>query len=221
MSKPIVLFGAAEIAEVALFYFTHDSDRQVVAATVDAEYLKGESFHGHPLVAFEEVEVAFPPEEYDVFVALSYSSLNRHRAKKCEEAQAKGYKLAFYVSSKATVWPGLDVRPNCFILEDNTIQPFVQIGNNVTLWSGNHVGHHAVIEEDCFVSSHVVISGGVRIGRGSFIGVNATLRDHIVVGQYSVVGAGALLLDDAPDHSVFRSTATERSKVPSTRLRGI
>ena len=48
---------------------------------------------------------------------------------------------------------------NCFILEDNTVQPFVTIGNNVTLWSGNHIGHDSVIEDDCFISSHVVVSG--------------------------------------------------------------
>ena len=50
-----------------------------------------------------------------------------------------------YVSSKASVWPGFKPGENCFILEDNTMQPFVVIGDNVTLWSGNHIGHHARI----------------------------------------------------------------------------
>jgi acyl-[acyl carrier protein]--UDP-N-acetylglucosamine O-acyltransferase len=39
------------------------------------------------------------------------------------------------------VFPGFELKENCFILEDNTIQPHAQIGANVTLWSGNHVGH--------------------------------------------------------------------------------
>ena len=56
---------------------------------------------------------------------------------------------------------------NCFILEDNTIQPFVSIGNNVTLWSGNHIGHDSTIDDHCFIASHVVVSGHVRVGTRS------------------------------------------------------
>ena len=31
------------------------------------------------------------------------------------------------------------------IMEHNTIQPYVTIGENTILWSGNHVGHHTQI----------------------------------------------------------------------------
>jgi acetyltransferase-like isoleucine patch superfamily enzyme len=51
--------------------------------------------------------------------------------------------------------------------------------------------------------------------------VNATLRDHINVGERCVIGAGALLLADAEPEGVYLGAATERSKVPSTRLRKI
>ena len=110
---------------------------------------------------------------------------------------------------------------NCFILEDNTIQPFVRIGHNITLWSGNHIGHHSTIEDHCFIASQVVISGGVEIKEACFLGVNATLRDHIVVGERCVVGAGALLLEDAEPEGVYIGQKTERSRVPSTKLRRI
>ena len=62
------------------------------------------------------------------------------------------------------VWARHEIGENCFIFEDNTIQPFVKIGDDVVLWSGNHIGHHAEIGDHCFISSHVVISG-LRAGR--------------------------------------------------------
>jgi sugar O-acyltransferase (sialic acid O-acetyltransferase NeuD family) len=219
--KPLVIFGAGELAEVAHFYFRHDSERQIAGFTVDEAYVKEESFLGLPLVPFERVEQRFSPTEFDFFVALSYARVNALRAEKVAQARAQGYALASYVSSNATVWPGLEIGENCFVLEDNTIQPFVRIGANVTLWSGNHIGHHAVIEDNCFITSHVVVSGGVKVGEGSFIGVNATLRDHVTIGRQCVIGAGSLILQDAPDYSVFTTPAAERSKVPSTRLRKI
>ncbi|MEI6161079.1 MAG: acetyltransferase [Roseococcus sp.] len=219
--KDIVIFGAGDIAALAHFYFTHDTGRRIAAFTVDAAFRKAEEFHGLPVVAFEEVSQAYPPEQHDLFVALSYVKLNRLRAEKCAAARAMGYALASYVSSRATTFADLSHGENCFILEDNTIQPFVRIGHNVTLWSGNHIGHHSVIEDDVFLSSHVVVSGGVTIGQGCFIGVNATLRDHVKLGRECVIGAGALLLEDQADHGVIAPRGTERSPVPSTRLRRI
>jgi acetyltransferase-like isoleucine patch superfamily enzyme len=133
----------------------------------------------------------------------------------------KGYQLVSYLSSRATVFPDFELGQNCFILEDNTIQPFARIGSNVTLWSGNHIGHHSIIEDNVFVASHVVVSGGVHVGEGSFVGVNVTIRDHVSIGRRSVLGAGALVLEDQPEFAVVAPRGSERSAVPSTRLRNL
>lgn len=217
--KPLLIFGAGEIAEVAHFYFTRDARTPVAGFAVDAAYLKEASFCGLPVVAFEEAAAAFAPGAHDLFVALSYAGINALRAQKCAEGRARGYRLASYVSSKASIWDGFKAGENCFILEDNTIQPFVRIADNVTLWSGNHVGHHASLGANCFITSHVVISGGVQIGENAFVGVNATLRDHVKIGARCVIGAGSLVLEDVPDDGVVAARGTELSKVPSNRLR--
>jgi len=219
--RSLVLFGAGEIAQLAHRYFTTDSDFQVVGFTVDREYLTAATFLDLPVVAFDEVLSRFPPLDHELFVALSYSGLNRVRRDKYLAATALGYRIASYVSSRATVLNDRRIGENCFILEDNTIQPFVTIGNNVTLWSGNHIGHHSIIDDHCFIASHVVVSGGVRIGESCFVGVNVTLRDHIKIGERCVLGAGALLLADAEPEGVYIGTATERARVPSSRLRRI
>ena len=219
--KSIVIFGTSEIAELAHFYFSSDSDYQVVAFTVDRDWLSVETLCGLPVVAFEDLSSLFPPQKYQLFIALSYSGLNRLRFDKYRVAKTIGYRLPSYISSKATVLNYGRIGDNCFILEDNTIQPFVTIGNNVTLWSGNHIGHHSQIGDHTFISSHVVVSGGVCVGESCFIGVNATLRDHINIGHHSVIGAGALVLEDVDPEGVYLGPATERSRVPSSRLRRI
>ncbi|MDN8612830.1 acetyltransferase [Variovorax ginsengisoli] len=221
MKLKLVIFGCGDIGELAHFYFSAGSDYEVVAFTVDAAFVPGSTFCGLPVVAFEEIVARFPPEEVHLFVALSYSKLNAVRKEKYLAAKALGYRLASFVSPRATMLNGGRIGENCFILEDNTIQPFVTLGDNVTLWSGNHIGHHSVIGSHCFIASHVVVSGGVEIGEQCFVGVNATLRDHIKVGARCVIGAGALLLADAEADGVYIGPATERSRVPSGRLRGI
>jgi sugar O-acyltransferase (sialic acid O-acetyltransferase NeuD family) len=220
VTKPLVIFGTGDIAELAHFYFTR-AERSVAAFTVDAAYVKEATFCGIPVIAFEEVRTVRPPAEFDLFVAVSYAKLNAVRRDKYLAARAMGYQLPSYVSDKATVLNGGRIGDNCFILEDNTIQPFATIGNNVTLWSGNHIGHHSRIQDHCFLASHVVISGGVEVGEQSFVGVNVTVRDHVRIGPRCVLGAGALLLQDADADGVYMGTGTERSRVPSSRLRGI
>jgi sugar O-acyltransferase (sialic acid O-acetyltransferase NeuD family) len=221
MKKKLVIFGAGDIAQIAHAYFSEDSDYEVVAFTVDEAYLTSSEFCGLPTVSFEAVAEAFPPPEYSMFVALSYSKLNALRREKYEAAKTKGYGIASYVSSRATVLNKGRIGENCFIFEDNTIQPFATIGDNVTLWSGNHIGHHSTIGSHSFIASHVVVSGGVSIGEQCFIGVNATLRDHISIGDRCVIGAGTLLLADAEAEGVYVAQATERSRVPSSKLRRI
>ena len=221
MKKPLVIFGSGKIAQLAHYYFSIDSNYEVVAFTLDANFIKDANFCGLQIVAFEDVAKSYPPDSYDLFVALSYSKLNTVRKEKFLVAKELGYKLVNFISSSATVLSKEKIGENCFILEGNTIQPFVKIGNNVTLWSGNHIGHHSVIHDHTFIASHVVVSGGVEIGEQCFIGVNATLRDHIRIGDRCVVGAGALMLGDAEDEGVYIGAATQRSNVPSTRLRSI
>ncbi|MCB1233265.1 MAG: acetyltransferase [Verrucomicrobiae bacterium] len=219
--KPVVIFGCGEIAQLAQYYFDTDSDYEVAGFTVDAEYLKADSFLDLPAVPFESVEERFPPGDFEMFVAVSYAKINQVRQKKADEAGAKGYRLASYISSRASVLTREPIGENAFILEDNTIQPFAHIGRNVTLWSGNHIGHHSRIGDHCFISSHVVISGGAIVEPYCFLGVNCTIRDHITIGASSVIGAGALVMADAEPASVFVAAATEKSKIPSHRLRGI
>ncbi|MBA3580921.1 MAG: acetyltransferase [Gammaproteobacteria bacterium] len=221
MKKNLVIFGSGEIAQLAHFYFSSDSQYQVVAFTVDAAYLTEPIFCDLPVIPFEEVVTRFSPDQYEVFVALSYSKLNSVRKEKYLAVKALGYRSASYISSRATILDANCIGENCFIFEDNTIQPFVTIGNNVTLWSGNHIGHHSTIKDHCFIASHVVVSGGVEIGEQCFIGVNATLRDHITIGDRCVIGAGALLLADAEPDGLYIGTASNRSLMPSTKLKKI
>jgi sugar O-acyltransferase (sialic acid O-acetyltransferase NeuD family) len=209
MTMKLVIFGAGDIAQLAHFYLTRDSPWQPVAFTVDGAYLKESTFAGLPVVPFEEVESKFPPGEHRMFVALSYSQVNQLRAAKYAEAKKKGYELITYVSSKATYY-GTEIGDNCFIFEDNTIQPFTKIGSNVTMWSGNHIGHHSTIGDHTFISSHVVISGGVVVEPYCFLGVNSTIRDHVTIGARTVIGMGSMVTKNCDPDSVYVGSPAQR-----------
>lgn len=197
----LIIFGTSDIARCAYEYFTHDSDYDVVGFSVDEAYLEGqETYLNLPLVPFESVDDFFSPQTHHFFVAIGSQKLNRLRADKCEAVKQKGYKLASYISSKAFVWPNVIIGEHAFILEDNTLQPHVKIGNNVTLWSGNHIGHSAIIEDHCFITSHVVVSGLCNIGKYSFLGVNSAVADTVRVGCDNFISMGANVTQNTEDN---------------------
>lgn len=202
-SKKLVLFGTGEIAELAHFYFLNDSEYEVVGFTADDEFVKEKEFRGLPLVPFSEVRSKFPPDQFDMHVALSYKGLNQIRQERYELAKQAGYALPSYVCSKSVSWPDLNIGDNCFVLENQTIQPTVQIGNNVMLWSGNHIGHGSRLEDHVYLASHVVLSGHTVVGERTFIGVNATVKDFTKIGKDVFITMGALVVKDAPDGAVI------------------
>jgi sugar O-acyltransferase (sialic acid O-acetyltransferase NeuD family) len=201
--EKIIIFGVSQLASLAHFYFENDSPHEVVAFTVDRDYIKEEKFRGLPVIAFEEIEKKFPTTEYKMFLPISFKKMSYFRKLKFEQAKEKGYSCVSYVSSKASTWPDLNIGENCFIFEDNTIQPFVKIGDNCILWSGNHIGHHTTIKDHVFITSHVVISGCCSIGENSFFGVNSTIRDETVIGRGSLIGMGANITKDTPEFSIW------------------
>lgn len=200
--KRLIIFGTGDIAQLANYYFETDSKYSVEGFVVDRGFVQS-SFEGKPVVAFDEIHKIFPPAAYHLFIALSYKNMNHFRASRYLETKEKGYTLASYVSSRCTFLSQNPPGDNCFILEDNTVQPFVKIGNNVTLWSGNHIGHHSVIDDHNFISSHVVISGHCVIESYCFFGVNATVHNGVHVKKENLIGAGSIVSKSTKEGEVY------------------
>jgi sugar O-acyltransferase (sialic acid O-acetyltransferase NeuD family) len=216
----VVIFGAGDFARVAHVYLERDSEHRVVAFTAHEQHVTAPKLAGLDVVPFERLSASHPPSQCAMFVAIGFRGVNKARAEVYEQCEARGYELISYVNSRAISWGDVAIGKNCFILENNVLQPFVRIGNDVVLWSGNHIGHDSTIGDHCFIASHAVISGNVHVGAFTFIGVNATLRDGITIGERCVIGAGALILRDTKANEVYMGKATEVARLSSGQLRG-
>lgn len=86
------------------------------------DYLKRKELFGLPVVPFAELEQLYNPLSHKIFVAVTYTQLNRVRARLYRDAKKKGFSPISYVSSKAFVWKNVTIDENCFIFEHNVIQ---------------------------------------------------------------------------------------------------
>lgn len=221
MKKKLIIVGNGETAELAHLYFTNDSKYEVAVFAVEKDYITEPQLRGLDVVALEDMESIYSPEDYEAFVAVSSTKLNTLRTRLYNEVKAKGYKLASYVSSKAYVGYEVEIGENCFIMENNVIQTFAKIGNNVVLWSGNHIGHSSVIHDNCFISSHVVVSSFCEIGQNTFVGVNSSIADNVKIGDYCLIGLGCIIAKDVPDNTIMKMPYAQKQIITAKQFNGI
>ena len=212
-NKKVVIVGLGETAELAYEYFTNDSQYEVVAFAVNKEYLDKDIFLGLPVFSLEEISEKIDKNEVEMFVAMASRHLNRDRIGVYKQVKALGYKFTSYISSKAFVWHNVEIGENCFILENNTLQPFTKVGNNVIMWSGNHLGHRSVIEDNCFITSHVVICGFCKIGENSYLGVNSSIADNVKIAKDNFVGMGAVVNKNTKEDSLYTGNPAKNMKI--------
>jgi sugar O-acyltransferase (sialic acid O-acetyltransferase NeuD family) len=216
--KKLVIVGDSAFAQIAAEYFQVDSDFEVVGFSVERAFLSAQEICGLPVVPFEELERHYSPEDHHVYVAITYTKMNRVRTRLAEDAKHRGFSLASYVSSRAFVWRNVELAEHCFVFEDNVIQPFVEIQSNVVLWSGNHIGHHSIVRKNCFISSHAVISGFCDIGENSFIGVNAAVGHNVKLGVDNWLGPNVTVTKDTADGVIVSDSQSRIAKVSSLKF---
>jgi sugar O-acyltransferase (sialic acid O-acetyltransferase NeuD family) len=221
MTDKVVVFGNSELAAINSFYLTHDSPYRVVGFTTDAAYVKEDHFRGLPVVPFEQVESIFPPSAHRMSILLGFRDVNRLRSKKYVEAIGKGFELISYISSKAIIWPGVEIGDNCHIHEGAVVQPFAKIGSDVVISAHGLVGHHSHIRDHCFLSAGSTILGGSVVEPYCVLGANATVLDGVTVARECIIGAGSLITKDTCERGVYMDKAAELLSKTSDEVGGL
>ncbi len=201
--QKLVIIGDGETGEIAYEYFTQDTSFEVVAFSAEKQFMKNKTLFGLPVVPFEELEKAFDPDDFRVFVAVSFTGLNRVRARLLETAKLKRFKTCSYISPKAFLGKGVQIGENCFIFENVAIQRATKICDNVTIWTGSSIAHHSVVGANCFVASQVAVSGFCNVGENCFLGVNSCIIDHVSIAKDTVIGAGAVVIADTESGKIY------------------
>ena len=203
IKEKLVIVGAGEFAEIAYHYFTLWSYYEVVAFSVEKNFIEKEQLFNLPVISFEDLDKSYSTKTHKIFVAVTYTQLNRVRTRLYRKAKEKGYSFATFIHPTAFVDETVQIGENCFIFELNNIQYNAKIGNNVILWSKNHIGHRTFVKDNCFLSSGVTVSGYCEIGESSFLGINSCIADYRKIAKDCIIGAGAVVLKDSEAGKVY------------------
>jgi sugar O-acyltransferase (sialic acid O-acetyltransferase NeuD family) len=147
-------------------------------------------------VAFESVETRYSPHDYWMITldgSLPKTSLL------AEQAKAKGYRLASYVSPKAVISQDMVLGENTVIYELAYVGYGVKLGSSVLVRQHVYLGHEGIIGNNVTLNPSSRLGGYCVVDDHAFIGIGATIIDKRIIGAHSVVGAGSVVVKDVPD----------------------
>jgi len=217
--EKVIIFGNKSTARELFFYLKYYySDYEVVGFTVDREYLESHSLFQLPVIPFDVIETAFPPDRHKMLIAVGYVQNNKIRRERYFRSKEMGYQLINVISPKSIIHPEATVGDNCFIGHYTVISPGAKIGNNVFIGNGCMIGHDVIIDDHCFFSDAICVAGSVNIGSSCYLGTNSTIRNKVSIGKECVIGAGAIILEDTEDRSVYLGEPATKIPISSDEL---
>jgi len=214
--KKLIIFGLTEMSKIATYYFEKDSDYEVVAYTVEAAYKEFDSFLDKPVYVFETLEQQFPPEYYELFVAIGPTQMSGIRKKICLAAKGKGYILASYVSSRAVC--NSTIGENSFIADMAVVNPYVEIGMGNYIWEYCYVGNDSKIGNFNYFAPHSVVGTYCEIQDQVILGMGAVVNTRIVVRNESMIGASCYISKDTKESGVYGEKSSKLYMTGSDRI---
>ena len=206
--RKLLIFGTGEISTLAKYYFEKDSTYKVGGFVCDDEYHNMDKYENLNLYKFSYFKENFEPNKYDIFVGISYRGLNKMREDIYNKIKKLGFKFASYISSKSEIASNVKIGENCFILENQTIQPFVEIGDNVILWSETILDIDLKLKIMSIYLLTYVSQGIVRLEKEIFIGVNSALGDFSKIGKDTFISMSSTVYGNIKDGSVVIGNKT-------------
>lgn len=202
-----VVFGVNDFAVMVQDYMTRFSDIEVVAYTLNKEYITEEKIGDLPVVPFEDIVELYPPEKYSMIVTLGYRRMNDMRKKIFTEAKALGYRMENFIHP--TVYRDTeDIGEGNIIFENATINSGAKIGNGNIIWNGCHVSHECTLGDFNFMAGASVLAGKVTLKNNCFMGLHCTVSGGVTCADYTLVGANGFLAHDSKPYGVYLPAKT-------------
>ena len=214
----VVLYGNGPVAKGAFLSLKTDSPFEVVAFTVDRDFIDSNILLDLPVIPYDEIQSRFPCNEYKMMIAVGYVNGNHVRAEKHRQAKEMGYQMINYISSRAIVGPDVVLGEDSVINANCLISGPARIGDDVRIGAGTFLGHDNIIGDHSFLSNCVVTGGNVTVESYCFIGLNATIRNKIRIASHCFIGAGAVILQNTKEKEVYMARPAELLPISSDDL---
>lgn len=209
----VLINGTSKLAR-AMFHLLLSDDRyRVVAFTADARYCTDDMLLGVPLIAHDDIEGAWSPDDVEVLSVLGGLSGWEPRRDHAAAMIDRGYRHGNYVHPTAIVQSPPQRGTNTIVFPFVTLGFDGEMGDDVIVRENAYIGHDFVIGDHVFVGVACTIGGAGHLGAGSYVAMGSTVTNDTRIGEGAFVGIGSLVLRDVPARTrVFGHPAGPRGE---------
>lgn len=202
MSKGLIIYGVSSYSKLVKYFYEEFTNRKVAAFTVDKEYFDANIFLNLPVIDFESALLKYPPDKYDMFIAIGYKVM-RSRKMLFNKVKSCGYDLVNIISPAAVISKDVIMGENNIIFPNVTIEPYVNIGNNNVVWSDTLISHDVQIGNHNYISAKCLIAGNAIINDLCFVGNASVLIDGIELKNETQIIVGSVIFRNTEEYGQY------------------
>lgn len=214
--KPVIIFGNGSMARVLYSYMKEKYN--IAAFCVDKQFINSNTFCSKPLVAFEDIEHFYKPDDFSMMISIGFINMNNLREERFGQAQNKGFKLISYIDETVRIHNNVTIGKNCIILDFVSIHPDSVISDGTFISSNVSIGHDCKIGKFNWINSNVSIAGYVNVGEKCFWGVNSCAGNNINIGNKNYIAANTLISKNTEDNNTYISENSTKHRLSSTNF---
>ena len=197
MKENVIIIGISEYSEYVFKCIQKDDVANVVAFSVNQEYIEAETYNNLPVVPLEDLDCRYDMQEFSVLITTGYKRMNAGREAIYHYCKQKGYKIYTYISPRAYI----DCEPEnigegCIIMPRAGISPCTKIGVCNVINSGAGVGHTSTVGDFNWFSGRVSTAGDVTIGSRCFFGMNSLICNNVKIADETLIGVCSYVTKD-------------------------
>lgn len=159
----------------------------------------------------DQVIAKYSPDEYDVHIAVVYTTDVNMQLRKRIIEKYHAYHFATCVAPSAIVKKETVLGEGVSILERAVVKA-KEIGANSIVNTGALIEHGCQIGSNTLIATGAIVCGDVNIGNDCIIGAGAIIRDGITICDGVVIGLGAVVTKDINLSGVYVGNSAKQIK---------
>jgi len=201
-SAPIVIIGASGHGRVVAD-IVEQAGRYRIVGWIDRSIAAGEQVMGYPVLGVEDILPSMLARG-ELAGALVAIGDNFVRARVVERIAQRCPDLNWVqaIHPASSIARGVETGPGTVVMAGAVLNPGVRTGAFCVVNTGASADHDCVLEDYSSLAPGAVLGGNVHLGTCSAVSLGAGVIHGRRIGAHTVVGAGAVVLQDLPDHVV-------------------
>lgn len=213
----IVVIGSSGHASVVIDVIEREQKYRIVGV-IDSLKPAGGKVFGYEILGAEEAipGLVASGQVHGGLIAIGDNWM-RHLVVEKVKSLSPGFNFVSAIHPSAIIARGVTIGEGSVLMAGVVVNSDSKVGNFCILNTKVSLDHDCVTDDFSSLAPNATIGGNVSIGTFAAISLGANIIHGLRIGAHSVLGAGALAVDDIPDHSVAYGTP---AKVIRKRLEG-